>query len=57
MKILAAGDHFVLNSLITEALRRDVAGPAEITELTLPGRSPRSGTSPRSMRPTTPRTR
>ncbi|WP_405820005.1 2-hydroxyacid dehydrogenase [Streptomyces sp. NBC_00838] len=36
MRILAAGDHFVLNSLITEALRRVVAGPAEITELTLP---------------------
>ncbi|MFF2939104.1 2-hydroxyacid dehydrogenase [Streptomyces niveus] len=36
MKILAAGDHFVLNSLITEALRRGVAAPAEITELTLP---------------------
>lgn len=38
MKILAAGDHFVLNSLITEALRSVVAAPAEITELALPGR-------------------
>ncbi|MEO3979046.1 2-hydroxyacid dehydrogenase [Streptomyces sp. CAU 1734] len=37
MKVLAAGDHFVRNSLITEALRRDLGeGAAEIRELTLP---------------------
>lgn len=61
MKILAAGDHFVLNSLITdaitEALRREGAAPAEITELTLPWPLAPSARSPRSRRPTTRRTR
>ncbi|WP_327684182.1 2-hydroxyacid dehydrogenase [Streptomyces sp. NBC_00467] len=37
MKVLAAGDHFVLNSLIAEALRHDLAGsPPDLSELTLP---------------------
>ncbi len=37
MKILAAGDHFVLNSLICDALEAAVtASPFELTELTLP---------------------
>jgi D-3-phosphoglycerate dehydrogenase / 2-oxoglutarate reductase len=37
MKVLAAGDHFVRNSLITEALRRGLPDiPLDITELTLP---------------------
>ncbi|WP_406000861.1 2-hydroxyacid dehydrogenase [Streptomyces sp. NBC_00829] len=37
MRILAAGDHFVRNALIADALRHDLAGsPFELTELTLP---------------------
>ncbi|MGW6461221.1 2-hydroxyacid dehydrogenase [Streptomyces sp. NPDC055078] len=37
MKVLAAGDHFIRNSLIADALRHDLAGSAlELTELTLP---------------------
>ncbi|MER7044597.1 2-hydroxyacid dehydrogenase [Streptomyces jumonjinensis] len=37
MKVLAAGDHFVRNSLIAEALRRALADTSlELTELTLP---------------------
>ncbi|MEU5399155.1 2-hydroxyacid dehydrogenase [Streptomyces sp. NPDC005963] len=37
MKVLAAGDHFVRNSLIAEALRQDLADSSlELTELTLP---------------------
>ncbi|WP_093800840.1 NAD(P)-dependent oxidoreductase [Streptomyces sp. Wb2n-11] len=37
MKILAAGDHFVLNSLICDALEAAVtASPFELTELALP---------------------
>jgi hypothetical protein len=37
MKVLAADDHFVRNSLIAEALRRHLADPAvELTELPLP---------------------
>ncbi|QDY76744.1 2-hydroxyacid dehydrogenase [Streptomyces qinzhouensis] len=38
MRVLAAGDHFVRNALIAEALRRDLADAAalDLTELTLP---------------------
>ncbi|MER5983068.1 2-hydroxyacid dehydrogenase [Streptomyces sp. NPDC001787] len=36
IRILAAGDHFVRSSLITEALRLTAAADADITELTLP---------------------
>ncbi|ANW20202.1 NAD(P)-dependent oxidoreductase [Streptomyces clavuligerus] len=37
MKVLAAGDHFVRNSLISAALHRALPGtPLELTELTLP---------------------
>ncbi|MEV6396002.1 2-hydroxyacid dehydrogenase [Streptomyces sp. NPDC051907] len=37
MRVLAAGDHFVLNSLIAEALRHDLADtPFELCELALP---------------------
>ncbi|MEU5159506.1 2-hydroxyacid dehydrogenase [Streptomyces sp. NPDC020875] len=37
MRVLAAGDHFVRNSLIAEALRRDLPDAAlDLTELTLP---------------------
>ncbi|MFE0422685.1 2-hydroxyacid dehydrogenase [Streptomyces sp. NPDC058953] len=37
MRVLAAGDHFVRNSLIAEALRRDLPdAPLDLTELTLP---------------------
>lgn len=35
-RVLAAGDHFVLNRLLVEALRREVPGEVEISELTLP---------------------
>jgi D-3-phosphoglycerate dehydrogenase len=38
MKVLAAGDHFVHNSLIAEALRHELTdSPFELAELTLPG--------------------
>ncbi|MER5767049.1 2-hydroxyacid dehydrogenase [Streptomyces sp. NPDC001985] len=37
MRVLAAGDHFVRNDLIAEALRRTLSGtPYELAELTLP---------------------
>lgn len=36
MRILAAGDHFVLNSLIVDALRHDLPLDFELRELTLP---------------------
>ncbi|WP_434589498.1 2-hydroxyacid dehydrogenase [Streptomyces sp. A5-4] len=36
MRILAAGDHFVLNSLIAEALGAAVPAPFDLTELALP---------------------
>ncbi|MFI6639687.1 2-hydroxyacid dehydrogenase [Streptomyces sp. NPDC050504] len=36
MRILAAGDHFVLNSLIVDALRHDLPDAFELRELTLP---------------------
>jgi D-3-phosphoglycerate dehydrogenase len=36
MRILAAGDHFVLAHLLTEALREQVGPEPEIVELTLP---------------------
>ncbi|MDX6744202.1 2-hydroxyacid dehydrogenase [Actinocorallia sp. A-T 12471] len=36
IRILTAGDHFVLNSLFLEALRREIPGDFETRELTLP---------------------
>ncbi|GGM80430.1 oxidoreductase [Longimycelium tulufanense] len=36
MRILAAGDHFVLNSLLVEALRAELGDEPDIVELTLP---------------------
>lgn len=36
IRILAAGDHFVRNSLFGDALRREVPGEVDISELTLP---------------------
>ncbi|MFD7442117.1 2-hydroxyacid dehydrogenase [Streptomyces sp. NPDC059909] len=36
IRILAAGDGFVLNSLIGEALRHEIEGPLELAELELP---------------------
>ncbi|MBF8186592.1 2-hydroxyacid dehydrogenase [Nonomuraea sp. K274] len=36
IRVLAAGDHFVLNRLLTDALRREVPGEVDIRELTLP---------------------
>ncbi|PRX58546.1 D-3-phosphoglycerate dehydrogenase [Nonomuraea fuscirosea] len=36
IRILAAGDHFVRNSLFGDALRREVPGGVDLSELTLP---------------------
>ncbi|GAA3676575.1 2-hydroxyacid dehydrogenase [Nonomuraea antimicrobica] len=36
IRVLAAGDHFVLNRLLIDALRREVPGEVDIRELTLP---------------------
>ncbi|NRQ32689.1 2-hydroxyacid dehydrogenase [Nonomuraea sp. NN258] len=36
MRVLAAGDHFVQNRLFADALRAEVPGELEVTELTLP---------------------
>ncbi|MGH3449225.1 MAG: 2-hydroxyacid dehydrogenase [Haloechinothrix sp.] len=36
MRILAAGDHFVLNSLLIDALRKELGDDADITTLELP---------------------
>lgn len=36
VRILAAGDHFVLNQLLVDALHREVSQDVEISELTLP---------------------
>ncbi|MFC3997450.1 NAD(P)-dependent oxidoreductase [Nocardiopsis sediminis] len=36
MKVLTAGDHFVLNSLLAGALRARVDAPLELSEVTLP---------------------
>lgn len=36
VRVLAAGDHFVLNRLLIEALRKQVPTPLDIVELTLP---------------------
>ncbi|MEW9551423.1 2-hydroxyacid dehydrogenase [Nonomuraea sp. NPDC050783] len=36
IRVLAAGDHFVKNSLLIDALRREVPGEVDIRELTLP---------------------
>ncbi|MEV0378626.1 2-hydroxyacid dehydrogenase [Nonomuraea sp. NPDC050643] len=35
-RVLAAGDHFVQNRLLIDALRREVPGEVDISELTLP---------------------
>lgn len=35
-RVLAAGDHFVLNSLLIDALRREAPSGLDITEVTLP---------------------
>ncbi|MEO3870581.1 2-hydroxyacid dehydrogenase [Nonomuraea sp. B12E4] len=36
IRVLAAGDHFVQNRLLIDALRREVPGEVDISELTLP---------------------
>lgn len=36
LRVLAAGDHFVLNRLLVAALRREVPAGLEVSELTLP---------------------
>ncbi|GLX01512.1 2-hydroxyacid dehydrogenase [Microtetraspora sp. NBRC 16547] len=36
IRVLAAGDHFVLNQLLIDALRREVPGELDVRELTLP---------------------
>ena len=36
VRVLAAGDHFVLNRLLIDALRKQVSTPLDIVELTLP---------------------
>ncbi|WP_127941137.1 2-hydroxyacid dehydrogenase [Nonomuraea polychroma] len=36
MRVLVAGDHFVQNRLLADALRREVPGEVDIRELTLP---------------------
>ncbi|KAB8193575.1 hydroxyacid dehydrogenase [Nonomuraea phyllanthi] len=36
IRVLAAGDHFVQNRLLVDALRREVPGEVDIRELTLP---------------------
>ncbi|GAA2265801.1 2-hydroxyacid dehydrogenase [Nonomuraea roseoviolacea subsp. roseoviolacea] len=36
IRVLAAGDHFVTNSLLIDALKREVPGELDIRELTLP---------------------
>ncbi|GAA3230804.1 MULTISPECIES: 2-hydroxyacid dehydrogenase [Nonomuraea] len=36
IRVLAAGDHFVRNSLLIDALRREVPGEVDVRELTLP---------------------
>ena len=35
-RVLAAGDHFVQNRLLIDALDREVPGQAEFGEITLP---------------------
>ncbi|MET8985073.1 2-hydroxyacid dehydrogenase [Nonomuraea wenchangensis] len=36
IRVLAAGDHFVTNRLLVDALRREVPGEVDVRELTLP---------------------
>ena len=52
--ILAAGDHFVLTSLLVDHVWQ-AAPEADVRELTLPGRLRRSATWPRSVRPPAPK--
>ncbi len=57
VRILAAGDHFVLNRLLVDALRDEVGDVSDIREITLPWPLSRSAGSRRSTRRRVPRTR
>ena len=56
-RILAAGDHFVLPHLLTDALHREHPdGDLDITDSPCPGRWNRSAGSPRSTKHPAPKT-